>query len=120
MNAMADIRRFTQISTVAVTLMLSVAVPCHSATVKVSRIIDGDTFETADEERVRIKGIDSPEQHEGATQHLASLIDGKSVSLQFEGDRKDKYGRTLPSVLAGAGDVLPAIGQVNWESSHTE
>lgn len=86
----------------------------------VKRVIDGDTFELEDKERVRVLGIDSPEKFESgkldkdaertnsdkksiqklgrlASEHAKDLIEGKKVSLVAEPkyDDKDVYGRLL-------------------------
>src|SRR5690606_19888548 len=40
-------------------------------TAKVKRVVDGDTFETADGDRVRLIGVDTPEVH-GRTEHFGA------------------------------------------------
>lgn len=78
---------------------------------KVTRIVDGDTFIllTADnrQERIRLDGIDAPEKgqdfSEKARQHLASLIAGKSVRVEYRS--KDMYGRILGTVYIGSVNV---------------
>jgi micrococcal nuclease len=55
---------------------------CFGTTTKVTRIIDGDTFETETGEKVRLIGINAPEISDifgqEAKQHLANLIDQKN------------------------------------------
>lgn len=63
------------------------------------RVIDGDTFVTSDGAKIRIIGIDAPENHPNSTQHLESLLGSKALTLVYEGDRIDKYGRTLARIL---------------------
>lgn len=70
--------------------------PANAATV--DRVVDGDTFVLADGEKVRILGIDAPEDDANSTQHLAGLIEGQDVVLEQEGDKRDKYGRMLAYV----------------------
>lgn len=74
---------------------------CFGTTTKVTRIIDGDTFETETGEKVRLIGINAPEISDifgqEAKQHLTYLIDGKTIDLQtynISNDR-DRYSRLL-------------------------
>jgi endonuclease YncB( thermonuclease family) len=57
---------------------------CFGTTTKVTRIIDGDTFETETGEKVRLIGINAPEISDifgqEAKQHLANLIDQKQLT----------------------------------------
>jgi len=61
-------------------------------------IIDGDTFETASGETIRLLCVDTPEKtqagYEEASAFLSSLILGKDVKVERE-HGKDKYNRTL-------------------------
>lgn len=72
--------------------------PTDAATV--TRIIDGDTIDV-DGERVRILGIDTPEEGEcyadKATAALAAMVDGRQVTLVADASQGDvdKYGRLL-------------------------
>jgi micrococcal nuclease len=65
----------------------------------VSRIIDGDTFELANGQTVRLIGIDTPEEgqrcFDQAKQQLISLIAGESVYLEKDVSETDRYGRLL-------------------------
>ena len=65
----------------------------------VSRVIDGDTFETRTE-TIRIADIDAPESNttagKNATAYLKSLIEYKTVLLESKG--KDYFGRTIATV----------------------
>lgn len=77
----------------------------------VKRVIDGDTIELEDGERVRYIGIDTPEtvdprkpvQCFGKEASLANreLVGGKSVRLEKDVSNKDKYGRLLRYVYQG-------------------
>ena len=88
----------------------SLMVPTHQATssatiVKVSRVIDGDTIELDDKQKVRYIGIDTPELHDPkkpvqcfakeAMEVNKKLVEGKQVRLEKDVSEKDKYGRLL-------------------------
>lgn len=67
--------------------------------VVVSRVIDGDTFETIGGNTVRLIGINTPEKNEPyydeAKERLSDLIENKKVILTKDKENKDKYGRLL-------------------------
>lgn len=65
----------------------------------VTNVIDGDTFEIASGEKVRLICIDAPEIGKEGSQEskefLESLILDKEVRLESDIDDKDDYGRLL-------------------------
>lgn len=67
--------------------------------VLVVRVIDGDTIELANGERVRYLGIDTPETGEyyatEATAKNIELVEGKIVELQRGERDRDEYDRLL-------------------------
>ena len=74
--------------------------------VVVKRIIDGDTFVTEKDERIRLLGINAPEltdpDGEAAKRFLEEKILGETVILKFDKkDRLDIYGRKLAYVYKG-------------------
>jgi micrococcal nuclease len=79
--------------------------------VTVARVIDGDTIVLADGRHVRYLCINAPEMDAFTAEERrlaleakdlnSSLVLGKAVRLQFDSERKDKYGRTLAYVWAG-------------------
>jgi micrococcal nuclease len=92
--------------------------PSGPIRVKVTHVVDGDTIDVAlsdgGEETVRYIGIDTPEtvkpdtpvQCGGPEAHDANerLVGGRTVTLRFDAERRDVYGRLLAYVyLPGAG-----------------
>lgn len=67
------------------------------------KIIDGDTFITDSGERVRLIGMDTPEKNEyyykEAKKRLEDLILNKTILLENDQGKKDKYGRYLRYVF---------------------
>ncbi|MDO8609547.1 MAG: thermonuclease family protein [bacterium] len=68
---------------------------------KVTRVIDGDTFDIDNGERIRILEIDAPELPKGcmssdAKDRLDNLVSGKAISYEQVG--KDNFGRILAYV----------------------
>lgn len=84
----------------------------------VKRVIDGDTLELSAGERVRLIGVDTPEtkdprkpvQYFGreAAEFTRRMVEGKRVRLEYDWERRDKYGRTLAYVYLEDGTFLNA------------
>jgi micrococcal nuclease len=81
---------------------------------RVVRVVDGDTIDVATEsgkERIRYIGIDTPESKKPgvpvqcfalkAAAKNKRLVDGKKVTLHYDVERHDRYGRTLAYVTVG-------------------
>lgn len=70
---------------------------------QVKRVIDGDTLELANGQRIRLLGIDAPEArqpyHDEASALLDSLVSGEDLRLEKDFQDKDKYGRLLRYVF---------------------
>lgn len=92
-----------------IVIFLFLANPCQASDpLTVTRVVDGDTLKLSDGEKVRLIGIDTPELHhpskpvqyfaEEAYQYVKKLIEGQEVRLEYDFQRKDKYGRTLAYV----------------------
>ena len=82
----------------------------------VNRVVDGDTIELSSREMVRYIGIDTPEVREKkdsewvynprpyaeeASAFNKKLVEGKSVRLEFDVQKRDKYKRLLAYVYVG-------------------
>jgi micrococcal nuclease len=75
---------------------------------RVQRVVDGDTLVLADGTRVRLLGVDTPEtKHPDippeplgaeASEFTRRHIEGRTVTLQFDRERRDRYHRVLAYV----------------------
>ncbi len=76
---------------------------------KITRVVDGDTFEVdfkGTKEKVRLIGVDTPESvhpdankntEEGklTSEYTKGYLEGEDVALEFDVQERDKYGRLL-------------------------
>lgn len=84
----------------------------------VARVIDGDTIQMEGGERVRLIGVDTPETvhpskpveifGKEASDFTRRILEGKKVRLEYDQERKDKYGRTLAYVYLEDGTFINA------------
>ncbi len=72
-------------------------------TAMVVRVIDGDTIELDNGNRVRLLGINTPEKNtyyfNEASDALRSLVENKTVRLEMDKENNDMYGRLLRYVF---------------------
>jgi micrococcal nuclease len=96
----------------------------HAIQAKVVRVVDGDTILASvegEDQYVRYIGIDTPETVKPGTpvqcfgpqasEENHRLVEGRTVRLVFDRERRDDYGRLLAYVFTGIGDG--AKGSVN-------
>ena len=114
--------------TIILLVVLAACVQTDYTDVLVTRVFDGDTFRLANGEKVRLIGIDTPETEYSyadqrakrkrnpeyyarattATEFTRQLVAGKNVRLEFDLEKRDKYGRLLPmSILLTALLLMP-------------
>lgn len=92
-------------------ILLLTTYVCFGLTTKVTRIIDGDTFETEKGEKVRLIGINAPEISDifgqEAKHYLSDLIENKTVELQIDNisNDRDRYQRLLRYVILDGVDI---------------
>ena len=76
-----------------------------SKVIKVKEVIDGDTIVLQSGEHVRYIGIDTPEKdqpfYQQAKELNQKLIGTKEIRIEFDVQKKDKYGRLLAYVYIG-------------------
>ncbi|NQS99858.1 MAG: thermonuclease family protein [Candidatus Omnitrophica bacterium] len=96
--------------------------PTDYDNVLVTKVFDGDTLRLANGEKVRLLGIDAPELHESDKLYrdiqrsgqdmktimamgrksytfTKELVAGERVRLEFDVEKRDKYGRLLAHVF---------------------
>jgi micrococcal nuclease len=83
--------------------------PAAGEVFRVRRAVDGDTLLLENGVRVRLLGVDTPEtKHpdrppepwgEEASDYTHRLVDGRNVTLEYDRERVDDYGRTLAYVF---------------------
>lgn len=81
----------------------------EQALVRVKRVVDGDTLLLTNGERVRLFGVDTPETKKPdtpvqpfgpeASEFTRQMVEGQVVTLVFDRERYDKFGRTLAFVF---------------------
>jgi len=86
--------------------------------IKVSRVVDGDTLKLENGERVRLIGVDTPEtvrpnkpvEYFGkeASAFTKRLCEGKTVRLEFDQTKRDKYDRLLAYIYLEDGTFVNA------------
>ena len=72
---------------------------------RVTRVIDGDTVETAKLGRVRLIGVDAPDKglcyEAEATRFTRQRLEGQVIRYELGEDRTDRYGGTLAYLWRG-------------------
>lgn len=84
--------------------------PASVSAVKVTRVIDGDTIELENKQKVRLLGVDTPERgqcgFQQAKKNMQDMVLAKRIILVSDGKQTtDKYGRLLRYVDLGDKDI---------------
>jgi micrococcal nuclease len=87
--------------------------PCGPSYGKVVNIVDGDTVDLESGVRIRLLLVDTPETTGGKTDcygqqakaFTTASLEGQQVSLQYETECKDRFGRTLAYVTANGKEI---------------
>ncbi|MBW2615209.1 MAG: thermonuclease family protein [Deltaproteobacteria bacterium] len=104
-------------------IIIILATVCLSLTTagyhRVKFVYDGDTILLENKSKVRYLGINTPEiDHKGRKNefmaHVArnsnlELVKGARVSLEFDKEKKDRYGRLLAYVFLENGNMVNAL-----------
>lgn len=86
-----------------------------ATTYRVRQVIDGDTITVSGIGTVRLLGVDAPEKTGGyresepygdaAARFMRSLLNGRAVRLEYDGERTDQYNRILAYVYLEDGTL---------------
>ena len=118
---------------ITLSVLLTSCVQTNYNNILVTKVFDGDTLRLASGEKVRLIGIDTPEteysykeahylnqgkkwerspeyyeEAREATEFTRGLVEGKEVQLEFDLEKKDKYGRLLAYVYLSDGTFVNA------------
>ena len=114
--------RAVEVSAFASSCLLAAALlgsaPAPAGAQVVERVVDGDTIIVRGVGRVRLIGVDTPETvspgrpveffGREASAFAKRLLEGRSVRLEYDQDRTDRYGRTLAYVHLADGTFVNA------------
>ncbi len=82
---------------------------------KVKRVIDGDTIELANGQIVRYVGVNAPDSgqpfEEEATEANQKLVQGKTVTFEYDAYTSDRFGRVLAYVIADGKNIAVEIAR---------
>jgi micrococcal nuclease len=76
-------------------------------------VIDGDTIELEDGQRIRYLLVDTPESTNGendcygtqARDYNSTLVTGRAITIEYDEECQDRYGRLLAYVSVGELEV---------------
>lgn len=70
---------------------------------RVEKVIDGDTIEISNGQKIRLIGINAPERgkyyYNESKKYLENLILNKKIRIEYDSKTKDSYGRTLAYII---------------------
>ena len=82
---------------------------------KVKRVIDGDTIELANGQIVRFVGVNAPNNgepfEEEATEANTKLVQGKTVTFEYDAYTSDRFGRVLAYPMVDGKNVVVELAR---------
>jgi micrococcal nuclease len=97
---------------------------------RVERVIDGDTLMLEGHVRVRLIGVDTPETKHPhkpvqplgpeATEFTRRQVEGRDVTLAFDRERRDRYGRVLAYVYVDGKLLNEEIIRAGFSRAQTQ
>jgi len=110
--------KYFKLTIVLLTFLLIVSPRLLADESRVVRALDGDTLVLDNGERVRLIGVDTTEKShplkpieyfsEEATQFMKRLLEGQKVKLEYDKEKRGKYGRLLAYVYLLDGTFVNA------------
>src|SRR3989344_3116533 len=83
---------------------------------KVKRVVDGDTVVLENGSIVRYVGITAPENNEPfekqSSEENKKLVEGKTVTLEYDQYKADKFGRILAYLIVGGRNISVEIARL--------
>src|SRR3989304_6584020 len=83
---------------------------------KVKRVIDGDTIELANGQIVRFVGVNAPDNgepfEEEATEANQKLVQGKTLTFEYDAYTSDRFGRVLAYTIIGGKNVSVELARL--------
>lgn len=82
---------------------------------KVKRVVDGDTIELANGQIVRYVGVNAPDNgqplEEEATEANQKLVQGKTVTLEYDAYTSDRFGRVLAYPMVNGKNIVVELAR---------
>ena len=107
-------------------ILLFISIAISAQTIRVARVVDGDTFKDSTEQGYRLIGINAPESHDiggpEATHFLDSLINHKYIQIVTDSkyDTIDFYKRKLCYVFLNGTDINKLMVQTGHAIAFTK
>lgn len=100
----------------------------------VLRVVDGDTLVvrvSGKPEKIRLLNVDTPESvhpdkkrntpmGKAASAYIRSRLEGKTVCLEFEAEKRGKYGRLLAYVIRDSQNINLELVRLGWSPYYTK
>jgi len=79
-----------------------------------TEVVDGDSFHTADGEKIRLEGVNCPEKGKPGWERAKSALERLVLNkvVRYEGVARDTWGRVVARVWVDGVDVNEAMRRV--------